>query len=621
MAEVGEVNVGDQVTTSAEYDVNGTHLMAHVRETTYTVNQIGPNNDRRVVLYYGDICVAAVDIGTITVVSGKGKKTKTERVNYKESAMSSKGIEDGLKRLLNTSISPEWAKYTTRLFGAPHQFQKYCDYRTFSYRNPAKNFIFGKNQDVLMGRTFITNIMMEAPIVTFIPGKPIYLPAAKEKQGITRGLLESANKDLGTLAEALKGESLHDKLRYYDFQQDYYNYMRYVNILCSTAAAFLDLGDVELDGVPLTKYDWKNYRWTADSYSSASGNLLKAGKTALTGAVNTLKTYGSKALDYLTGNNTSNKKKDTKVSAFEEKEEDKTFIEAIESLCTQMNYIEFYVDASSGLSESASNSTTDSKFQGMMEAGGEMSKEIQFLINSGGVDAEKYTEMAREGIDVMTSKMLGDDYGAIKGVMSRITESASTVITGDTMIFPQIYQSSEYSKNYSITVDLRTPYGNKFSYYMNILVPLFHIIAMTVPKQSTANTYSSPFLLKAYYPGVFACNMGIIQSIQIDKSPSGDGWSVDGFPTEVKVTINLVDLYSDLNITPSGNITLFLANSSLIEYIATSCGVNLVTPQLGKRIEKVVNTVKLSMSTLVEDTINIGVLQKAENFIASLVSI
>ena len=83
----------------------------------------------------------------------------------------------------------------------------------------------------------------------------------------------------------------------------------------------------------------------------------------------------------------------------------------------------------------------------------------------------------------------------------------------------------------------------------------------------------------------------------------------------------MVDLYSDLNISPSGDVVLFLANSSLIEYIATSCGVNLITPQLGKRIDMVINTVKQSLDTIVEDTINIAVLQKAENFIASLVSI
>lgn len=619
MAKVGEVNEGDKVTTTAEYDVNGVHLMKHVRETTYTVSQIGPG-ERRIVLNYGDVVVAAVDIGTVTVVSGKGKTTKTERVDYKEYALTSKGIEDGLKKLLNSSIDEEWAKYTTRLFGAPHQFQHYCDYRTFSYRNPKNSYAYGKSKDVLMGRTFITNIMMEAPIVTFIPGKPIYLPAASNKQGITRGLLQSANKDLGSLKTALNDQRLHEKLRYYDFQQDYYNYMKYVNLLCSTSAAFLDLGNKELDGVPLTKYDWKNYRWTASSYSTATGNLLAAGKTALSNAVDSLKTYGKKVLNFLLPDD--KQKMDTSVKAFEEEaKEDPSVIEALESLLTQNNFVQFYVDASSGLSESAENSTDQSKFQGMMESANEMSKEIQFLINSGGVDAEAYAKAMNDGIDAITEKMLGEDYGTIGGVMSRITSGATNVIQGETMLFPEIYQSSKYNKNYSIIVDLRTPYGNKFSYYMNILVPLFHIIALTVPRQATANTYSSPFLVKAYYPGIFSCNLGIIQSIQIDKAPSGDGWTVDGFPTEVKVTINLVDLYSDLNISPSGDVVLFLANSSLIEYIATSCGVNLITPQLGKRIDMVINTVKQSLDTIVEDTINIAVLQKAENFIASLVSI
>ena len=153
---------------------------------------------------------------------------------------------------------------------------------------------------------------------------------------------------------------------------------------------------------------------------------------------------------------------------------------------------------------------------------------------------------------------------------------------------------------------------------MNVLVPLFHLLALAIPKQSTANTYGSPFLIKAYYPGVFACNLGIVQQITIDKNSSGDSWTVDGFPNEIKVTLNIVDLYSDLSMTPSGDIVLFLSNSSLIEYIATACGINLVTPQLQNRLTTVITVVKQSFGNIIEDTVNIDILGGLENKIASM---
>lgn len=613
MAKAGEVKVGDKVTTTAKKDMSGTSLASFVRETTYTVMSVSGN---RVVIGTGSVVVAAVDISTIRVISGKAKPTKTETVKYKEQVSNSKAIEDGLLKLMSESVSQEWSKYTTRLFGLPHQLSHFCDYRTFSSVDRNKRYKISK--DKLIGRTFITNICMEAPIVTFIPGKPLYLPASSKKQGIARGLLEAANHDLSTLNEALKTQSLHDKLRYYDFQQDYYNYMIYVNILCSTAAAFLELGNKELDGIPLTKYDWKNYRWNATGYSTAFGNILVGLGSKMKGAVNELLTKGASVLGIGKSNNNSN----TKVTSYNERpEDDKDFGDALNSILTSTNYVQFYVDSSSGLSESAENSTAESKFEGMLQSGSDLSKEIQFVANSGGLDAKEFSNSLGEGIDVMKEMLVGEDYKGMGGIISRITSGLSNVVKGDTMIFPEVYQNSKYNKNYSIIVDLRTPYGNKFSYFINILVPLFHILALTVPKQSTANTYSSPFLVKAYYPGVFSCNLGIIQSIQIDKCPSGDGWTVDGYPSEVKVTINLVDLYSDLNITPGGDVVLFLSNSSLIEYIATSCGVNIVTPQLNKRVDMVVNTVKQSFDNIIDDTINMTVMDKAQNLIDSLLKL
>ena len=155
--------------------------------------------------------------------------------------------------------------------------------------------------------------------------------------------------------------------------------------------------------------------------------------------------------------------------------------------------------------------------------------------------------------------------------------------------------SSSYQKNYSITVDLRAPDGNKLSYYLNILVPLFHIMCLAIPKQGTANTYSAPFLVRCYYPGVFSCNLGIVESIQIDR-PGNDTWTIDNLPNEMKVTINIKDLYSDMAMSPRGDVALFLSNSSLIEYIATNCGVNLVTPQLRKRVELILTAVKQAFS-------------------------
>ena len=101
---------------------------------------------------------------------------------------------------------------------------------------------------------------------------------------------------------------------------------------------------------------------------------------------------------------------------------------------------------------------------------------------------------------------------------------------------------------------------------------------------------------------------------------SSESWTVDGFPNEVRVTLNITDLYSDLTMTPAGDIMLFVSNSSLVEYLATNCGVNLTVPQLKKRVDFVSTTVKQALGTI-DDTVNQAVFGKLEGLISSLVGV
>ena len=64
------VKVGDKVTTTAEYDVQGTHLASFVRTTTYDVIQVGwRGNPDHIIIGLGKAVTAVVDISTLTNLS------------------------------------------------------------------------------------------------------------------------------------------------------------------------------------------------------------------------------------------------------------------------------------------------------------------------------------------------------------------------------------------------------------------------------------------------------------------------------------------------------------------------------------------------------------------------
>ena len=193
----------------------------------------------------------------------------------------------------------------------------------------------------------------------------------------------------------------------------------------------------------------------------------------------------------------------------------------------------------------------------MLDAGSNVLKEISFLTNSAGIDDSKVQETADKLLQG-ASELMGNS-NILSGTFSRIFSLASNVVKGENMIMPDIYQQSSYDKSFSFTVHLKSPYGTKFGYFMDICVPLMHLIGLALPKQTTANTYGAPFLIKAYCEGVFTCNLGIIESISIQKGVNS-AFSTDGLPTEVDVTLQIKDLYSDLSMSPQSSPLLFVNN-------------------------------------------------------------
>ena len=136
-----------------------------------------------------------------------------------------------------------------------------------------------------------------------------------------------------------------------------------------------------------------------------------------------------------------------------------------------------------------------------------------------------------------------------------------------------------------MSMNLVSPYGDKESIYLNILVPLMHILGLAMPRQTGANSYSAPFLVKAFAKGWFSCELGIIDSISIDKGGNGESWTVDGLPTEMKVQIGIKDLYSNLMISSTSKPELFFQNQGLIEFLAVSCGIDITKPNFMVRLE------------------------------------
>lgn len=413
------------------------------------------------------------------------------------------------------------------ILGMPYQFMPSVDYRLSNM--------------VSFGRKYTERIATKMPLILFTPGKPDFMATFKKSDRMTviQALISSFNKGKKTdLNKLLKGSG-----RYYTFDFAYAEYWPYVNAMLRFCAVVLGIGKV--------------------MHSNAG----------------TIKTYNNKS-NILGGilSKVAPKKSKKKLRNYQWQHAVNT---AFTKFFNSPEYVAFYLDSETSVTESIDNSTTTSQIGDAVNSASSLSKEIQFL--AGPIAGVRIDNIVKEDTFEKAQSRIYKDaekYLHAGALVNKLGEMFSAIGKGGHILFPELWNDSEFTKSYNISLKLRTPDGDKISWYLNICVPLIHILALAAPHSIGPNGYSSPFLVRAFYKGIFNCDMGLITSVDITKGKEG-AWSVDGLPTEVDVTIGLKDLYGAFSIT-NGNGYKFFQNTALVDYLCTSCGVNINKIELAR---------------------------------------
>lgn len=434
------------------------------------------------------------------------------------------------------------------IFGCPHQFLPRTDVRiTAEQANSC-----GDISDI--GRTYGEKILKNMPILYIVPGKPDFLAGFNQSQMeiLTKSLLTgSSNDDVNRLLNSNGG-------RYYSLKFDYTSYFRYVNAMLRSAAYFLGIGDETLNGRAL-----KDYNWMLMSDDRDNGAPVKK----------------SEGIIQQTTKNSINK-----VASWI----------GLEGFMGQhWGTLAFYADCGDQVDDSFSNSTTQSQIASSLNSLSDHAKEIQFLVgtvgSNMGIELDELIgggensglNSALEGTAKLVNNTLGQN-----NIVSNILSKAHTILSGGRMIFPEIWADSSFSRSYNCRLKLVSPSGDKLSVFLNILVPIYHILALTLPRQSSigADGYFSPFLIRAYSKGLFNVDMGIITDLNITKGAEAE-WTIDGIPTVAEISFTIKELYNNMSMSVWEQSSLegsegagylnILSNIAELDYIANSCGVNI----------------------------------------------
>lgn len=353
---------------------------------------------------------------------------------------------------------------------------------------------------------------------------------------ITPGKVEfmsnySKEEQEGILASLIEGGAetdissiIKNNGRYFTFAFAYKEYFDYVNSLCRVGARFLNIQNMEIN-IGGTKAKASAFNW-----EKALNKKLKA-----------------------------------------------TF--------TSQEFIGFYMDSTDSVSETFSNETTQSQLSSTVNGVSDLAREIGFLLGAGAGETIQVMDQAKLSETMATIDNITNKYLNGSRLIKDIANNFATVATGGKLLFPEIWADSQFSRSFDVTIKLRTPDSDTVSWYTNIYAPLCHLIALAAGHQTyNANGYYSPFLIRAFYKGLFNVDMGIITDMSITKGKEA-AWNIDGLPTEIDVNITIKDLYNMLSIVPGNKPKNFVTNNILMDYIANTCGININQMDIQRSLE------------------------------------
>lgn len=421
------------------------------------------------------------------------------------------------------------------IHGMPYQFMPIVDPRSSS-GDPIGAF-------AKFGRKFQEKIVSRAPILYMQAGLPIFM----------RGYSDEAKKDmidaLWQKIEASEESEIQkllddSNMQYYSFEEQSQLYFKAVNSACTALAHLLQIESVQIPTIDTGTAD-------PDSWGQTLSKFLNPKSL---GNVNwSLRTQHQ--LGYYGG------------------------------------AVAFYINSESQIQESFINSSRQSELAGKINQISDRSMEAAFLMGglAGGLDDKGFSGIASMmnfqntmNRESMQGKEANGD--GVSGLMGSLVDNVTNLIAGGKMVFPEIWSDSQFSRSYNVTIKLDSPETDTVSIFLNILVPLVHILGFVLPRSAGPNMYTSPFLVRAFYKSMFHIDMGIITSCQVTKGDQG-AWNIDGLPCQITVELTIKDLYQSLSQALGYKNNTLISNPAQLEYLANLAGVNIAPANFMRTLE------------------------------------
>ena len=270
--------------------------------------------------------------------------------------------------------------------------------------------------------------------------------------------------------------------------------------------------------------------------------------------------------------------------------------------------IGFFIDGSSAVSESVSNSQTNFDLGAQANANADEYQQLNYITGMGqggavrnasravgigiksanqvkGMIADNFSETISAFKDVVGTKgVIKKAAALVKAGVTAVTDVSQFVNTQDMgaimqsfatsngmkVVYPELWSNSSYAKNLNFNFTFTSPYGDPLSIFKYVYVPFCALAAFAFPRQAADNGYVSPFFVRADIPGVFTSDLALMSDISWTKGGNNNLWTKDGLPREISGSFTITDLYPYLAMTK--RVSFLSANPSYAVWLDNMCG-------------------------------------------------
>lgn len=239
-------------------------------------------------------------------------------------------------------------------------------------------------------------------------------------------------------------------------------------------------------------------------------------------------------------------------------------------------YVSFRVENTGDAGESISNQVGEPEIAAKINQISGAARSTRFSLADGNVGDGVFGQIANTVLDGAKSFAMG--------AAQSLGFSGLAVLGGNAFVdIPKTWTGSVFNANrMSYTIKLISPYGNRYSKFVNIWLPLSMLLALAFPLSTGHHTYTSPFLVQLFDRGRAQTRLGIVDSMQIKRGGGNLAWNKMGEPMMVEVNFSVTELSSIMHLPikqgfnpVSGLSEIFDSESLYHDYMSTLSSLSL----------------------------------------------